>query len=178
MMWRRMLRPMLSGALVVWGTLAWTVSAGAGEPLATPKGTVILSIDGDVAVRNSASAAEFDLEMLRALPVSRIATSTPWTEGVVTFDGVALDDLLDRLEVASGTLQAIALNDYRIEIPVGDAAEVGPIIAYLRDGETMSVRRKGPLWIIYPFDRLPIEQAEVYRSRSIWQLRKLTVRAK
>jgi hypothetical protein len=38
------------------------------------------------------------------------------------------------------------------------------------DGKTMSVRDKGPLWIIYPYDSSADYRTEVVYSRSIWQL--------
>lgn len=34
----------------------------------------------------------------------------------------------------------------------------------------MSVRDKGPLWVIYPYDSDPALQSEVTYARSIWQL--------
>ena len=67
-------------------------------------------------------------------------------------------------------LRATAINNYAIEIPVSDAVNEGPIIAYLMDGKKMSVRDKGPLWIVYPYDANPDYRSEVVYSRSIWQL--------
>jgi hypothetical protein len=66
-----------------------------------------------------------------------------------------------------------AINDYMIEVPVSDAVEGGPIIAFEMDGKPMSVRDKGPLWLIYPFDSNPDYQTEVFYSRSIWQLNRI-----
>lgn len=72
---------------------------------------------------------------------------------------------------ASGdTIRAVALNDYAVSIPTADAVEGGPIVAYARNGEEMSIRDKGPLWIIYPFDDNETYKTEEYYSRSIWQL--------
>ena len=67
-------------------------------------------------------------------------------------------------------MKATAINDYAVEIPVSDAVVGGPIVAYFLNGEPMSVRDKGPLWIVYPFDADPHYQTEVIYSRSIWQL--------
>ncbi|MEC8574513.1 MAG: oxidoreductase, partial [Pseudomonadota bacterium] len=39
----------------------------------------------------------------------------------------------------------------------------------------MSLRDKGPLWIVYPFDSDPAYQTEAIYSRSIWQLEEITV---
>ena len=60
-------------------------------------------------------------------------------------------------------------------MPLTDAVEGGPIVAYRMDGETMSVRDKGPLWIVYPYDSDADYRTEVIYSRSIWQLDRIEV---
>jgi len=39
----------------------------------------------------------------------------------------------------------------------------------------MSVREKGPLWVIYPYDSDAKFRTEVIYSRSIWQLDRLAI---
>jgi hypothetical protein len=73
-------------------------------------------------------------------------------------------------------LRAIALNDYKIEIPAGDADKFDMIVARLLDGQPMPVREKGPLFIVYPFDSSADLRSERYYSRSAWQLRTLEVK--
>lgn len=121
-------------------------------------------------VRHGDEVIEFDREDLEMMGVVTIETETIWTEGAQTFTGVPLVELIEELEHTSGAILASAINDYTVEIPVSDAIEGGPIIAYLNNGEAMSIRDKGPLWIVYPYDSNPDYQAEVIYSRSIWQL--------
>ena len=116
---------------------------------------------------------EYDLETLAAMPSVTFRTTTIWTEGDQTFTGVPLSHVLADAGVTGGTLEARAINDYAVRIPVSDAVEGGPIIAYRRNGQDMSVRDKGPLWIVYPFDSKQEYQSEVIYSRSIWQLDRL-----
>ncbi len=118
---------------------------------------------------------EFDREELVALGAEEISTTTIWTEGIQTFTGVSLHAFLQEVGVTEGTLKATAVNDYAVEVPVEDAVEGGPIIAYLSNGEQMSLREKGPLWIVYPYDSDPKYQTEVIYSRSIWQLDRIEV---
>jgi len=73
-------------------------------------------------------------------------------------------------------LRAVALNDYKIEIPAEDAAKHDMIVALLLDGKPMPVREKGPLFIVYPFDSSADLRSERYYSRSAWQLRTIEVR--
>lgn len=136
---------------------------------------IVLTVSGDVAAPAEGGDWTFTMEDLRAMPAAGFETTTIWTEGVQTFEGVALDVLLEHVGASDGKIEAIALNDYAVSIPTTDAVEGGPIIAYARDGEAMSVRDKGPLWIIYPFDDNNKYKTEEYYSRSIWQLDRLKV---
>lgn len=112
---------------------------------------------------------------VEALPETTFTTTTIWTEGEVQFSGVSLADFADALDLEGEKIKAAAINDYEVEIPLEDAVEDGPIIAYHMNGENMSPRDKGPLWIVYPFDAKVEYQSETYYSRSIWQLSRITV---
>ena len=111
---------------------------------------------------------------LREIGETTYETSTIWTEGIQSFTGVLLSDLLAHLDVTDGMMIATAINDYQIEFPVEDALEVGPMVAFFRNGERMSVREKGPLWIVYPYDTGPEFQTEIVHARSIWQLNRVS----
>ena len=149
-------------------------AANANE-LPRPVNDIVLTVIGDIALTNTEDGAEFDLEMLAGLDATTIETETIWTMGNQVFKGVALNVLLNELEVTQGILLASAINDYTVEIPVTDAVAGGPIIAYSLNGELMSVRDKGPLWIIYPYDSNADYQSEVIYSRSIWQLDQIEI---
>ena len=140
-----------------------------------PRGEVVLTVSGQLDTTNSNGFAKFDLAMLRKLGGTTIKTSTRWTAGQQTFVGVELSKLLGFLGIKRGTLRASAINDYSVDIPVSDAVEGGPIIAYSLNGMTMSIREKGPLWIIYPYDSKEEYQTEKVYSRSIWQLERIKV---
>lgn len=124
-------------------------------------------------ITHNETTIAYDFAALEALDAVTIETETIWTEGTQTFTGVSLAQFVADLEVTDGVLLASAINDYTVEIPVSDAIEGGPIIAYLNNGEPMSVREKGPLWVIYPYDSDPKYQAEIIYSRSIWQLNQI-----
>lgn len=117
----------------------------------------------------------FTLQDLKVLGATEIETSTLWTDGVHQFTGVLLSDLLQHLDAEGNTIQATAINDYSITIPASDAVDGGPIVAYLMNGETMSRRDKGPLWVVYPFDSDAKFRTETIYSRSIWQLNKIQI---
>lgn len=135
------------------------------EPLLTVSGNV--SADG--------GEVAFDRAALEALPASTIVTSTIWTDGTHEFTGVYLSDLLAAVGAPTSGIRATALNDYSIDIPAEDAAPGAALVAYKMDGEPMSIREKGPLWIVYPYDTQAKFRTEVTYSRSIWQLDRIEV---
>ncbi|WP_120501248.1 oxidoreductase [Roseovarius sp. EL26] len=135
----------------------------------------VLTVSGDIAASDKGETWAFDIMDLKALSTVRFETSTIWTERSHTFEGVLLITLLNHVGASKGTINAIALNDYAVKIPTADAVKGGPIIAYMRDGVEMSIRDKGPLWIIYPFDDNKSYRSEEYYSRSVWQLNRLEV---
>jgi hypothetical protein len=162
---------------IVAATAVAVFAAGpvAAEALPVPTGEIVLTVTGDIQVTNQGDSAVFDAEMLKALGEVTYQTSTPWTDGVQSFTGVSLHRLMEVLGVTDGALKATAINDYAIDIPVSDVVVNGPILAYLQNGNPMSVREKGPLWVVYPYDLNKDYQAEVIFSRSIWQLVSLDV---
>lgn len=134
---------------------------------------VLLSVYGNVAAAPEGNTWSFSEADLRAMPVVTFTTETIWTEGEQVFEGVSLHELLAHVGVGDGTLTATAANDYAVSIPVSDAVEGGPIVAYARNGQAMPLRDKGPLWIVYPYDDNEAYKTEEFYSRSIWQLNRI-----
>lgn len=150
-------------------------TAAFAEDIPAPAGDVLLSVVGEIAVTNVEDTLQLDFAALSELDSTAFETTTIWTEGAHIFQGVSLHVFAELVGAEAGTFLATAINDYTVEIPVSDAVEGGPIIAYLMDGEEMSVRDKGPLWIIYPYDSSADYRSEVIYSRSIWQLDRIEV---
>lgn len=141
-------------------------------------GSAVLASDEKVllTVSGLGDPIEFTQSRLAEIGTDTFNTSTIWTEGVHEFTGVPLTAFLASLDVTTGAMFASAVNDYTIEFPVEDALQDGPMIAYLLDGAPMSVRDKGPLWIVYPYDSNPDFQTEDAYARSIWQLDRIEIR--
>lgn len=145
------------------------VALFSGQSLADSHQPVILTVSG------VGEQIEYTLADLMELGSDTFETATIWTVGVKEFTGVSLARLIEELGITEGRLMAQAINDYAVEVPLEDGVENGPIIAYMMDGEPMSVRDKGPLWLVYPFDLNPAYRSEVIYSRSIWQLDRIEV---
>ena len=164
---------------------AFTVLLCAGLPhlgraqaaaLPAPTGRVVLTVSGKVGHANVGARADFDMAMLERLPQVGFTTRTPWFPEPHRFSGPLLRDVLAAAGAQGTTVRAIALNDYKIEIPTEDVERFDVIAARLIDDKPMPVREKGPLFVIYPFDSRPELKAEKYYARSAWQLRTLEVR--
>ena len=140
-----------------------------------PQERVILTIAGAIARTNAAGEARFDRPMLDSLPQHEFATSTVWTEGVSVYSGVLLRDLLAAVGAEGTALTAHAIDGYSATIPLDSLADDGPLVASLRDGAAMSVRQRGPLWIVFPFDDNPSYRNDTTYNRSIWQLNRIEI---
>ena len=143
--------------------------------LEKPTGDVILVVTGNVSEKNSDEGASFDLAMLDALESRTGTMETPWTTGKTTFSGPFLRAVLEAAGADGKTLRVKALNDYYAEVPIEDAKALDTILATRKDGEIMSVRDKGPLFLIYPFDKDQSLYNEKYFSRSVWQIGEIEV---
>lgn len=118
---------------------------------------------------------EIDRAGMQSLGLVTIKTKTIWTDGPQEFSGVRMSSLLEAIGVTKGTMTLIAANLYQVEIDIGHFTPDGAIIAMDRNGAPMSLREKGPLWLIYDYDSDPKFQTEVIYSNSIWQLEHIVI---
>ena len=162
-------------ALAVALTVNAAVTASAEEALPVPQGKVILTISGNIEKTNQDGVAAFDHAMLEAIGFSDLQTSTAWTAGTPTFRGVPMQALLEHLGAKGENVTAVALNDYKVEIPFSDIFDYPVLLASSMDGERLKVRDKGPLWIVYPQDDFADLRNKVTQSKWAWQVKELMI---
>ncbi len=108
---------------------------------------------------------------LMALDQEAFVTSTLWTPAPQRFSGPSLHSILT---MAGATppfeITLVAANDYAVTIGPDLIDETYPIIANRIDGAAFSVREKGPLWVMYPFDHHKKFKREDVYAASVWQL--------
>lgn len=143
--------------------------------LEAPQGRVILSVSGKIGATNKGELAVFDMAMIQALPQHSFTTRTPWYDKPVKFTGPRLADVLAAVKASGTTVSAVAINDYKISIPMEDVGQHGVLMARLIDDKPIPVRSKGPLFVVYPFDNAAALRSSVYYERSIWQLKALDI---
>lgn len=112
-------------------------------------------------------------EELTKLPDTEFYTSTPWTDGVQKFRGVDFDVLLDTYGITADTVRVSALNDYSVMIPASVLRDDNAILVYLQNDAEMSVRDKGPFWVVFPYDSDVRFQTDTYWSYSVWQVKSI-----
>lgn len=152
-----------------------TLAPASAVEIAMPTGAEILEVNGSITSLNADGKAIFDLEMLDALPQRVTKATTPWYTGEHEFSGVIISDLLEYLGAEGENVTFTALNDYSSEIPMEEIKDLPVILATRVDGEELSVRDKGPLFVIYPFDLDSTLYNEVIFGRSVWQVASVTV---
>ncbi|WP_417727011.1 oxidoreductase [Roseovarius sp.] len=126
----------------------------------------------------SGVTTEFTDADLLALPQQSFVTTTIWTESKPKkFSGPALKTILDAVGSEPGNLRLHAINDYNALFPISRMEDSVPILAMRIDDAAFSVREKGPLWIMFPFDSESRYQSEEYFTLSVWQLKQIDILA-
>lgn len=111
---------------------------------------------------------------LKAIKPTKLTTITPWTNTADTFEGIYLSDLLTHFDIDATQLNARALNDYEVKIDIQAATAAGAFIASHQNGQTMTIRNKGPFWVIFPWSNDPGLHSRSVQTWSIWQMIELT----
>ncbi|MCG8905618.1 molybdopterin-dependent oxidoreductase [Pseudomonas sp. DP-17] len=118
----------------------------------------------------------YRLRDLEALPQTQWRAMLPDESQVSEWQGVRLSTLLAGFERADTQhLRVEALNDYSTLIPLGDLDAFEPILAYRRDGHSIGIAERGPLFVIYPMVDHPELPTQVYFNRTVWQVSRITL---
>jgi hypothetical protein len=131
---------------------------------------------------SATTAVELTIDELRAIGDTSFATATPWTKGTQKFEGVTGAQIVAAMEAKGQKLDgkgvlAVANNDYSIVIPFEVFNQPTTLVAFAQNGAGMSVRDKGPFWIVFPYDQDDKFLASSYQSYSIWGLERLDFQA-
>lgn len=124
----------------------------------------------------SASGQRISLtrEELESLPQTTFTTSTPWTKGIHSYQGPKLNLIIDKLSQPLNGIRIYALNGYSYDIGIKDLQKYPFVLALQQDSKNMTLRNKGPLWILVPFDQNPkFISDEKLLNQSVWQVNKI-----
>jgi hypothetical protein len=142
-----------------------------GDAIPAPRSAPILTVLG----AQRAPRLEFDRDTLERIGLIRYTSRNHWYDQPVTYEGVPGSALLAVVGVPPGAtrLRARALNDYVVHIPLADFRDWPVMFALKLDGQYLTVKDKGPIWVVYPNHLDPHLGGMSYQGRWIWQLREI-----
>ncbi|UTW08365.1 hypothetical protein [Pseudomonas benzenivorans] len=121
------------------------------------------------------SSIDYDLAALEAMESATLHTHTSWTDGPQQFTGVRASQLLAPYDGQGASVRAVALNDYESRMDLQKLQRYPAIVAYKRNGQYMTTRDKGPLWMIFPQDDFPELRTAETDQEMVWHLKGLIV---
>ena len=137
--------------------------------------------DDLLAIRNATNPAQAEVRFseadLLALPQVTVRTRTEFSDGVVEFIGPLARDAVAFIDTGAATsVHLVAANDYAVDIPLSEFTDFDVILAMQADGKRLTIRDKGPIWLIYPLDDHEELADRIYSTRLIWQLTTMELR--
>lgn len=133
----------------------------------------VLSVTGEVE-----NPTSYTLENIKSFPQLLITTNTPWTNEAHTYKGPKLEDILNDAKAKGSWLTLKALDKYEVTLDFERIRQFAPILAWEDNGKKMSVRGKGPLWLILPKDHHEELQPQIFNDYMVWQLINVEVLSK
>lgn len=166
----------LKTSLPLMGLLISLVLSGFVNAQDLPTGKVILTISGKIARHNTSDGRfQFDMDMLDELAQYEFVTHTPWSKGANSYMGPKMSDVLKYVQAdQQSELILVALNDYHADFQWSLAGDA--ILATRENGKKMRVRKKGPIWVVVPFDERPELNKPRIHAQLVWQLTSIEVR--
>ncbi len=146
------------------------------EELEQPQDDIILTISGKVSNHNAEGLVYLDRSMIEAIGLNEVVTHTVYSTKAHQWHGVLMRDLLAYVGAKGETVEVHALDGYQTEIPVHDFYDYDVLLATRQDGRNLSVRRRGPIRIIYPIDHDSSLLDPKYTARFVWQIEKMIVK--
>ncbi len=156
-------------ALLCAGSNVWAEDL----PVAAEPGPVILTVVNSVA---ESKRYQFTLQDLQSLESHTFTLTHDWSDSPHRYTGPLLSAVLEKAGMKGTTVKLRALNEYFIEIQRPFIEKYQPILAWQEDGLTLSIRNKGPLWLMTPLHQYPELNEPANVSKLIWQLSTIEVR--
>lgn len=129
----------------------------------------------DIIATPEGESKQYTQAQLLAFPQHEITTNLPWTEEKHTYSGPYLEDVLQASQVAGQWLSIEALDKYKVDVNFEKIKEFKPILALKRDGKLLTIRTKGPIWLILPVDYHSELSAALYNDFMVWHLVRIGV---
>lgn len=117
---------------------------------------------------------ELTLADLEEMPQTTIMTANEFIDGIVAYQGPLARDVVKLFGLdTSDTIRFSASNNYSVDIPTRDLLEYDVVLALRANGERLSRRTRGPIWLMYPISDNPELRNPIFNSRLIWQVERM-----
>lgn len=159
--------PGLAPALALLACAGLALAAGSAPARASAM--LVFNVQGE---EKQLTREEFD-----AIEQIVVNTANDFSDGVARFEGPRARDVFAAVGAPlDGVGAFVAANDYRVEIPLEDFVKYDVIFATSMNGKRLSLRDKGPIWIVYPMTDHQELRDPTYNARLIWQLVKIELK--
>lgn len=160
----------LLAVLVLVGAACAAATPEAAEPARItpppPRDEVVLT------VRSGDFVAEWDRAGLATLPTRELTVQEPFLQRPASFTVVDFADVLASSHVpATATVHLTALDDYTVDLDLGDRRTADTRLALAQDGHPIAVADGGPIRIVFPDDSTLGRNEDMW----IWSLRTVEV---
>ncbi|MBO0905654.1 hypothetical protein [Jiella sonneratiae] len=125
----------------------------------------------------SGRSAHYSRQDLAALKQTRFETKAPWIEEPAVVEGPSVAELL-RAFAPRASYEAIAitaLDDYLVKADVAQIVADDAVLAIRQGGAFLPVSKKGPAFLIFPFDDRPDLADKPHFGLCIWQIARITL---
>ncbi|MER0236551.1 hypothetical protein ABRA89_00230 [Fulvimarina sp. MAC8] len=114
---------------------------------------------------------------LAELEVTRFTTALPWNDETAHVEGPSITELLRSVdpEGASTRIEIEALDGFAITADIGQLVADGAILVVRQDGAFLPVSRKGPAFLMFPFDDGPELKNQARFGQCIWQISRIAL---
>lgn len=110
---------------------------------------------------------------LAKYPQDSFETETPWFPQKSVFKGILFKEVLKKANISENSqLQIVAWDNFTSQVPAKDAFEFNTILTTHINGQRITLRDKGPFFLMYPLTN-PSLRTGVYYNRSVWQIKEI-----
>lgn len=128
-------------------------------------------------VKTPTGERTFTLSQLEALRAVEYRVRQPQLKKAYTYRGVLLSDLARETGLAGRDLRFDAINDYGATVQASDYMKYPVLLAYLADGQPISIAAKGPLTVVFPTRAYPNRFPDFeYGPQWVWYVNKVRPR--
>lgn len=140
-------------------------------PIPQPAGNRdrVLIVNTDSSTHCGSKELIFSEKQLEELPQKTFKTQHTWATTPQEFSGPLLADVLKKICPSARDIYLRSLDQYSIMVNFSKVAKYEPILALKIDGQPLTIREKGPLWLMINTDgyKVPTRSLD---SLFVWQL--------